>query len=125
MDKISMEIKLAELRVLKDIVNADMVVRQRELDYLQNVAQELGVSQQELDQVDQMATLKALAIIRELPVEEKVKFAKRMGHMIVVDEDINYNEVTLYNEVCDVCDISVEFCVEDYPSYTLSGNLYC
>ena len=44
-----------------------------------------------------------------------------MGKMIVIDEDINYNEVKLYNAVCDSCGIGKGFNVDDYPDYTLSG----
>ena len=44
-----------------------------------------------------------------------------MGRMIVVDEDINYNEVTLYNSFCESCGIKSSFNIEEYPEYSLSG----
>ena len=44
-----------------------------------------------------------------------------MGKMIVIDNDINYNEVKLYNAFCESCDIEKDFNVEDYPEYSLSG----
>ena len=44
-----------------------------------------------------------------------------MGKMIVIDKDINYNEVKLYNAVCESCNIERDFNVEDYPGLTFSG----
>ena len=44
-----------------------------------------------------------------------------MGKMIVIDEDINYNEVKLYNAVCESCNIERDFNVEDYHGLTFSG----
>ena len=49
------------------------------------------------------------------------EIAKMMGKMIVVDEDINYNEVKLYNAFRESCDIEKDFSVDDYPEYSLSG----
>ena len=45
-----------------------------------------------------------------------------MGKMIVIDEDINYNEVKLYNTFCESCDIKEHFNVNDYPESSLSGS---
>lgn len=45
-----------------------------------------------------------------------------MGKMIVIDEDINYNEVKLYNAVCESCNIEKDFNAEDFPNCTLSGS---
>ena len=41
--------------------------------------------------------------------------------LIVIDKDINYNEVKLYNAFCESCDIEKDFNLDDYPEYTLSG----
>lgn len=68
-----------------------------------------------------MLTLQALATIRELKVDQKEEVAKMMGKMIVVDNDINYNEVKLYNAFCESCSIEKSFNVGDYSDVTLSG----
>ena len=68
-----------------------------------------------------MMTLQALATIRELNVEQKEMVAKMMGKMIVIDNDINYNEVKLYNTFCESCNIEKDFNVKDYNEVTLSG----
>lgn len=41
--------------------------------------------------------------------------------MIIIDEDINYNEVKLYNTFCKSCDIEKNFNINDYPELSLSG----
>ena len=41
--------------------------------------------------------------------EEKDYFAQLMSRMIIVDEDINVNEVAIYELVCDFCGIKVSF----------------
>ena len=53
--------------------------------------------------------------------EQKGEIAKMMGNMIVVDNDINYNEVKLYHAFCESCDIDKDFNVGDYSDVTLSG----
>jgi len=54
-------------------------------------------------------------------VDQKGEVAKMMGKMIVIDKDINYNEVKLYNAFCESCDIEKDFNVDDYPEFSLSG----
>ena len=88
---------------------------------MNEVIQSFGLQEGYKTDVDGMITLQALSTIRELPLGQKGKIAKMMGKMIVADEDINYNEVKLYNAFCESCNIERDFNVEDYPEYTLSG----
>lgn len=43
-----------------------------------------------------------------------------MGQMIVVDRDINYDEVRIYNVVCEFCEIKEDFRIDDYPGLSRS-----
>lgn len=113
--------KISVLRILTDIVNADNIVHKNEVAYMKEVAQSLGVGSNYEKEVNSLVTLKALSIVRELPAITKEQVAQLMGRMIVIDRDINYNEVRLYNEFCNQCHIEEEFHIEDYPGYTLSG----
>lgn len=113
--------KIAVLRILKDIALADNIVRESETEYINQVAESYGLSEDYSEAVDNLVTLQALSIIREMEQPKKEEFAKLMGRMIVVDKDINYNEVKMYNTVCESCRIDGEFKTEDYPGYTLSG----
>ncbi len=121
MEEFAYNAKIAVVRVLNEILNADNVVHENEVQYMNEVVQNFGLSDEYKKEVDEMMTLQALSTIRELSIEQKEEVAKMMGKMIVIDNDINYNEVKLYNAFCESCDIEKDFNVEDYPEYSLSG----
>lgn len=121
MERLSYNVKIAVLRILTDIVNADNIVHEKELEYMNEVARSFNLADDYKEEVSKLVTLQAIAIVRELSTKEKMQIAQLMGKMIVIDEDINYNEVKLYNAICESCSIERDFHVEDYPEYTLSG----
>ena len=121
MEELSYNAKLAVVKVLSEILNADNVVHEKEVQYMNEVIQDLGLELNYKDDVKTIMTLQALATIREMDVEQKEMVAKMMGKMIVVDNDINYNEVKLYNAFCESCNIERDFNVNDYSDVTLSG----
>ena len=121
MEELSYNAKLAVVKVLGEILNADNVVHEKEVQYMNEVIQDLGLESKYNDDLKTMMTLQALATIREMDVEQKEMVAKMMGKMIVVDNDINYNEVKLYNAFCESCNIERDFNVNDYSDVTLSG----
>ena len=55
------------------------------------------------------SSLIALLDIKNFTDEQKSYFAKLMDTMIKVDEDININEVAIYDVVIDFCSISLPF----------------
>lgn len=121
MKELEYNAKIAVMRILKDIVNADNVVKDVEVNYMNEVASTFELADNYLNEVNNLVTLQALSIVRALSADVKEQIAQLMGKMIVIDEDINYNEVKLYNAVCESCNIEKDFNVEDYPDYTLSG----
>lgn len=121
MEELTYNAKIAVLRVLKEILNADNVVHESEVEYMNDVIQSFGLDESHKADVDNLITLQALSTIRELSVDQKGEIAQMMGKMIVIDKDINYNEVKLYNAFCESCDIEKDFNVGDYPDYSLSG----
>lgn len=121
MEELNYNAKIAVLRILKEILNADNVVHESEISYLEDVTQLFGLDDSHKADVDKLMTLQALSTIRELSIDQKGEIAKMMGKMIVIDKDINYNEVKLYNAFCESCDIEKDFNVEDYPEFSLSG----
>ncbi len=121
MEELTYNAKLAVVKVLNEILNADNVVHEKEVQYMNEVIQDFGLEAKYEDDVKSLMTLQALSTIRELNVEQKEMVAKMMGKMIVVDNDINYNEVKLYNAFCDTCNIERDFNVKDYVDVTLSG----
>ena len=121
MEELTYKAKVAVIKVLSEILHADNIVHDSEVEYLNEVIKSFNLdSNYQLD-VDNLITLQALSTIRELSVDQKGEVAKMMGKMIVVDKDINYNEVKLYNAFCESCNIEKDFNFSDYPEYSLSG----
>ena len=121
MEELTYNAKLAVVKVLNEILNADNVVHEKEVQYMNEVIQDFGLEEKYEDDVKTLMTLQALATIRGLSVEQKEMVAKMMGKMIVIDNDINYNEVKLYNAFCESCNIEKDFNVDEYKDVTLSG----
>lgn len=121
MEELSYKAKVAVIKLLGEILNADKIVHENEVKYLDEVTMSFELDENYKEEVDALLTLEALATIRTLSVDQKREIAKMMGKMIVVDNDINYNEVKLYNAFCESCDIEKDFNVEDYSDVTLSG----
>lgn len=113
--------KIAVLRILNDIVNADNIVKDVEVEYMNEIAHSFELADNYMDEVNNLVTLQALSIVRVLSADIKEEIAQMMGKMIIIDKDINYNEVKLYNAVCESCNIEKDFNIEDYPNFTLSG----
>ena len=122
MEELTHDAKIAVLRILNDIVNADNIIKDVELKYMNEIARSFELADNYMDEVNNLVTLQALAIVRTLSADFKKKIAQMMGKMIVIDKDINYNEVKLYNAVCESCNIEKDFNIEDYPDLSLSGQ---
>lgn len=123
MEELTYNAKLAVVKVLNEILNADNVVHEKEVQYMNEVIQDFGLEAKYEDDVKTLMTLQALTTIRELNVEQKGMVTKMMGKMIVIDNDINYNEVKLYNAFCKACNVERNFNVKDYVDVTLSGPI--
>lgn len=121
MEQLTYNAKIAVVKVLNEILNADSIVHENEVQYMNEVIRDFGLEGKYEDDVKSLMTLQALATIRELDVELKEMVAKMMGKMIVIDNDINYNEVKLYNAFCESCNIEKDFNVDEYDDVTLSG----
>ena len=121
MEELTHDAKIAVLRILNDIINADNLVKDIEVENMNEIARSFELADNYMDEVNNLVTLQALSIVRALSVDLKEEIAQMMGKMIVIDKDINYNEVKLYNAVCESCNIERDFNVEDYPGLTFSG----
>lgn len=121
MEQLTYNAKIAVVKVLNEILNADSIVHENEVQYMNEVIRDFGLEGKYEDDVKSLMTLQALATIRELDVELKEMVAQMMGKMIVIDNDINYNEVKLYNAFCESCNIEKDFNVDEYDDVTLSG----
>lgn len=122
MDKFTYDQKIAMMRILLDLVLADGRVDEREIVFFDKISGLLGLDNSARKDVDAKNSLLALTEISEYTQEQKEELSKLMGQMIVVDEDINYNEIRIYNVVNDFCKINIGFNMEDYPDYSRSGE---
>lgn len=121
MKELTYKAQIAVIKVLTEILNTDNIVRDKEIDYLKDVMLSFGLCNENESDVKSITSVQALSIIKELPIEQKCEIAQMMGKMIVVDDDINYNEVILYNTFCESFGIESNFNIEDYPEYSISG----
>ena len=121
MKELTHDAKIAVLRILNDIINADNIVKDVEVEYMNEIARSFELSDNYISEVNEFVTSQALSIVRTLSADIKENIAQMMGKMIVIDKDINYNEVKIYHTVCKFCNIENDFNIEDYPDYTLSG----
>ena len=124
MEELTYKAQIAVIKVLTEILNADNIVREKELKYLNDVMLSFGLNYENESDVNSITSIQAISIIKELPIDQKCEIAQMMGKMIIVDEDINYNEVKLYNTFCESCGIESNFNIEDYPEYSISGPFF-
>ena len=113
---------IAVVKVLNEILKADNITHEKEIEYLNDVISSFGLDEENYKaEINSLITLQALSTIREMMVDKKAMVAQMMGKMIVIDKDINYNEVKLYNAFCESCNIEKDFNVDEYEDVTLSG----
>ena len=101
--------KIAIMRILLDIIHADGIIDARETFFFEKLKDELQLTEEDHEIVKKKNSLLALTQIKLLDEEQKENFAKLMAQMIIVDEDINVNEVAIYNVVSEFCGINKEF----------------
>ena len=121
MEKLTYKAKIAIIKILSEIIYADNIVHNAEVEYIDEVVRSFDMDENYKSDVEKLNTLQALSAIRELSITQKEKIAKMMGKMIVIDKDINYKEVKLYNAFCESCNINKDFNISEYPDLTLSG----
>lgn len=100
--------KIAIMRILLDIIHADGVIDARETFFFEKLKEEFQLTEEDHDIVKNKNSLLALNQVKCLEPEQKEQFAKLMTKMIIVDNDINENEVSVYNVVSDFCGINRE-----------------
>ncbi len=101
--------KVAMMRILLDIIHADGRIDAREMFYFNKLKEELKMPEGSHKDIDEKNSLMALAQIKLFNEEQKEFFAELMGNMIVVDEDINVNEVLIYEVVREFTGMKKEF----------------
>lgn len=101
--------KLAIMRILLDIINADGIIDEREKFFFNELKELFGLTEEDHELVKQKNSLIALLQIRNFTEEQKMGLALYMSKMIVVDKDINANELAIYSVVSEFCGIEKGF----------------
>jgi uncharacterized tellurite resistance protein B-like protein len=109
MKSLGFQQKIAIMRILFDIINADGRIVARETFYYNKISELLGLKEENRNDVNEANSLLCLLQISQFDDNQKQEMAKMMGQQIVVDEDININEMAIYNLVCKTCGIDIEF----------------
>jgi len=97
--KFNYQQKIAMMRILLDIIHADGRIDAREIFYFNQLKEKFELPEESHKDVDEKNSLMALAQVKSFDDGQKDFFADLMGNMIVIDEDIDVNEVLIYNVV--------------------------
>ena len=109
MEEFNYQQKISMMRILFDIINADGRIDVRETALFNKLSEDFELSEDAKIDVDAKLSILALLEIKNFTELQKEFFAKLMNNMIIVDEDVNINEVAIYDVVTKFCDIPVLF----------------
>ena len=105
--------KIAMMRILLDIIQADGRIDAREMFYFKQLKKKFELSEDSHTDVAAKNSLMALVLIKLFDDEQKDFFADLMANMIIIDEDIDANEVLIYDVVRDFAGISKKIQQDD------------
>ena len=100
---------IAMMRILLDIIHADGIIDEREIFFFNQLKEKFNLSDSDYEVVKAKNSLLALVQIKEMTPEQKKQFAYLMNKMIIVDDDIDVNEVAIYDVVREFCKIDEDF----------------
>lgn len=120
MEEFNYQQKISMMRILLDIINADGRIDVREATLFNKLAEDFELEEESRTDVDAKLSILSLIEIKNFTQEQKKYFANLMSRMIVVDEDVNVNEVAIYDVVSKFCNIPVSFNVETSDTRTTS-----
>ena len=109
MEEFNYQQKISMMRILLDIINADGRIDVRETALFNKLSEDFELGEDAKVDVGAKLSILALLEIKNFTESQKEFFAKLMSNMIVVDEDVNVNEVAVYDVVTKYCDIPVPF----------------
>ena len=107
MEEFNYQQKISMMRILLDIINADGRIDVRETALFNKLSKDFELGEDAKIDVDAKLSILALIEVKNFTELQKEVFAKLMNNMIVVDEDVNVNEVAIYDVVTKYCDIPI------------------
>ena len=112
MEEFNYQQNISMMRILLDIINADGRIDVRETALFNKLAEDFELEEDSRTDVDAKLSILSLIEIKNFTPEQKKYLATLMSRMIVVDEDVNVNEVAVYDVVSKFCDIPISFKLE-------------
>ena len=112
MEDFNYQQKISVMRILLDIINADGRIDVRETALFNKLSEDFELDENAKIDVDAKLSILALLEIKNFTESQKDFFAKLMSSMIIVDEDVNVNEVAVYDVVTKFCNIPIVFDVK-------------
>lgn len=109
MNSFNYQQKIAMMRILLDIIHADGRIDAREMFFFNQLKDVFMLPENSHCDVEDKNTLLALVQIKAFNNDQKILFSELMSKMIVIDEDIDANEIALYNIVRELTEINAEF----------------
>lgn len=109
MEEFNYQQKISMMRILLDIINADGRIDVRETALFNKLSKDFELDKESKSDVDKKLSILALLEIKNFTESQKEVFAKLMNDMIVVDEDVNVNEIAIYDVVTKFCVIPIFF----------------
>lgn len=109
MEEYTYQEKISMMRILMDIVHADGIIDARETFFFNQLKGAFGLEDADHNEIIKKNSLLALVQIKRMEKEKILFFSQLMSKMIVVDEDINVNEVAIYDVVKEFCGIDKSF----------------
>ena len=97
------------MRILLDVIHADGRVNVRGNAFFEELLTVLGLTSDCEDAIQKKSSIVALMDIKNFTQAQKRYLATLMDKMIKVDEDINVNEVAIYDVIADYCQIPIPF----------------
>ncbi|MDO4971110.1 MAG: hypothetical protein Q4E41_03330 [Bacteroidales bacterium] len=101
--------KISIMRVLLDIIYADSRVDYRETQLFEDLLIKLNLCKDDAKLIDKKSAILSLTDIKDFNEQQKCFFASLMDKMIKIDNDIDENEIAIYNIVFDYCKIPLPF----------------
>lgn len=101
------EEKKALVKILIEIMHADRVVKEKEVNYLKEVRKNIDISDVEYEEASNLNVLACLTTLRGLNLPDKQEVREMMKTMIMIDGDIDKREMDLFKVVCSGADIKI------------------
>ncbi|MDD3960499.1 MAG: hypothetical protein PHT77_01400 [Bacteroidales bacterium] len=94
-------------KILLEIISADRKLAFEESMLFEQLRKAFEISDYGLEDVYQMSLVDSIAILKQIPANEKETFAVVMFKMITVDGDIDSREIDVFHRVCSLADIKI------------------